>query len=336
MTPTASSLALRPEPLSSTETCRSAPRRGAASRSRSPRDVSRAEDKRLPLGRPLGRYVTADGHPRELVASPGARDSLLVIDRDASTLCDRRLVAHIAPDEPNENVAIVCRHYLADDAGRWCRRVQPGDMEVVPFVDAGAFAGSYERRSGGQARGFGVESELIEVLGSVYRLALLPLPNSSTCQLRWSRRAAREGDAKWEPAGLREIVGALESYEPPFTLTATALALHRENPRVSITRLRAEFERMCASPVVLNRGLREAVVHAISARGTSLSEIACRCGMVKRDRRGRVSGETSWLARRVGLMPEGGQSAITPWVHSEVLALIARRGLGVSPREVEL
>jgi len=26
----------------------------------------------------------------------------------------------------------------------------------------------------------------------------------------------------------------------------------------------------------------------------------------------------------------------TPWVHSDVLALIARRGLGLSPREVEV
>jgi len=61
-----------------------------------------------------------------------------------------------------------------------------------------------------------------------------------------------------------------------------------------------------------------------------------RCGRVKRDRRGNVSGETSWLARRLGLLPEGGERVPTPWIHSEVLALIARRGLGLCPREVEL
>jgi hypothetical protein len=67
-----------------------------------------------------------------------------------------------------------------------------------------------------------------------------------------------------------------------------------------------------------------------------MSEIAIRCGRVKRDRRGNESGETSWLARRLGLLPEGGQSTPTPWIHSDVLALIARSGLGLSPREVEL
>jgi len=67
-----------------------------------------------------------------------------------------------------------------------------------------------------------------------------------------------------------------------------------------------------------------------------MSEIAIRCGRLKRDRKGNESGETSWLARRLGLLPEGGQSTTTPWIHSDVLALITRRGLGISPREVEL
>ena len=63
--------------------------------------------------------------------------------------------------------------------------------------------------------------------------------------------------------------------------------------------------------------------------------IAMRCGRVKRDRRGNVSGETSWLARRIGQLPEGGEDQPTPWVHTDTLALIARDGLGLSPREVE-
>ena len=56
---------------------------------------------------------------------------------------------------------------------------------------------------------------------------------------------------------------------------------------------------------------------------------------MKRDACGNESGETSWLARRLGLLPEGGKERPTPWIHSDVLALIARRGLGLSPREVE-
>ena len=100
--------------------------------------------------------------------------------------------------------------------------------------------------------------------------------------------------------------------------------------------LRAELVRVQHSPIVLNRGLREAVLAVVSRGELSMSEIAIRCGRVKRDRRGNESGETSWLARRLGLQPEGGHIAPTPWVHSEVLALVARRGLGIAPREVEL
>jgi hypothetical protein len=60
------------------------------------------------------------------------------------------------------------------------------------------------------------------------------------------------------------------------------------------------------------------------------------CGRIKHDRRGNGSGETSWLARRVGLLPSTAGARPNPWVHSDTLALIARDGLGVAPREVEL
>jgi len=67
-----------------------------------------------------------------------------------------------------------------------------------------------------------------------------------------------------------------------------------------------------------------------------MSEIATRCGRRKLDANGNHSGETSWLARRIGILPEGGKSTPTPWVSSDVLALIARNGLGIAPREAEL
>ena len=87
---------------------------------------------------------------------------------------------------------------------------------------------------------------------------------------------------------------------------------------------------------MLNRRLREAVQARLARGHLTMSEIAIRCGRCKRDRRGNVSGETSWLARRIGLASEAGRDQPTPWVHSDVLALIARDGLGLSPREVEL
>jgi hypothetical protein len=87
---------------------------------------------------------------------------------------------------------------------------------------------------------------------------------------------------------------------------------------------------------VLNRRLREAVQSRLARGELTMSEIAIRCGRVKRDRRGNISGETSWLARRIGQLPEGGEDHPTPWVHSDTLALIARDGLALSPNEVEL
>jgi hypothetical protein len=91
-----------------------------------------------------------------------------------------------------------------------------------------------------------------------------------------------------------------------------------------------------ASPILLNRGLREVVQRKVARGELSMSEIALRCGRVKRDRRGNLSGETSWLARRIGQLPEGGEQEPTPWIHSDVLALIVRQGLGASPHEIEV
>jgi hypothetical protein len=138
------------------------------------------------------------------------------------------------------------------------------------------------------------------------------------------------------PVCLRETVGALERYEPVCGLTRRALARYRDDTNVSTAVLRGELERLRESPIVLNRKLRQTVLAAIERHGLSLSEIAIRCGRIKRDSKGNASGETSWLARRLGILPESGASRPTPWVHSDVLALIARNGLGISPREVEL
>jgi hypothetical protein len=136
-----------------------------------------------------------------------------------------------------------------------------------------------------------------------------------------------------EPLSLRSTVGALEAYEPALTLTE--LALRSAAPEVGVGKLRAELQRMRRSSIVLNRGLREAVAARV-AEGATLSEIAMCCGRVKSDHRGNLSGETSWLGRRIGQLPESGQPRPTPWIHSDTLALIARQGLCKSPNEVEV
>ena len=62
----------------------------------------------------LGRYIDPAGRPREIVMRRGFAGSSLVIDRDAATLGDRRLVAHLAADEPARNATLVCNAYVRD------------------------------------------------------------------------------------------------------------------------------------------------------------------------------------------------------------------------------
>jgi len=119
-------------------------------------------------------------------------------------------------------------------------------------------------------------------------------------------------------------------------MTLAAIAAHAGDPGISVVALRGELDRALNSPIVLNRALRERVERAIAGDSLSMSEIAIRCRRIKRDARGRESGETSWLARRIGLLAEAGAARATPWIHTDVLALIARDGLGISPREAEV
>jgi hypothetical protein len=276
---------------------------------------------------PLGRYIDFEGRLRQVVALPGAAGSVLVVDRDAVTLGDRRLVAHLAGDEPCENAALVCCSYLRDPESRWCRRVTPADLEVAPFAEAEQIA-LQAAAAPGAAR-------LIDRQGRAYRLELRSA-RISIPVLRWCRSQPGVEVGLSEPVSMREAIATLESYEPVRALTLRALALHHEDHTVSTTMLRVERERIDASQIVLNRGLRRAVLAATEGRGLSMSEIAIRCGRIRHDSRGNPSGETSWLARRLGIMSEGGKNTPTPWIHSDVLALIARCGLGISPREVEL
>jgi hypothetical protein len=276
----------------------------------------------------LGRYLDGEGRLRQVVALPGAGGSVLVVDRDATTLCDRRLVAHLAADEPPENAALVCEQYLCDPAGRWCRRVQPGDLEAGPFSEA-------EEARGSETEGSIGARALVDKHGSAYRLERRST-GMSIPELRWCRYSPLAEGGGSDLVSMRDVVASLESYEPVRTLTSSALVHNCDDPTVSIAVLRGERARLEMSQIVLNRGLRRAVLRAAATQDLSMSEIAARCGRVKHDSKGNGSGETSWLARRLGISPEGGVGAPTPWIHTDVLGLIARCGLGICPREVEL
>src|SRR5262249_45933143 len=145
-------------------------------------------------------------------------------------------------------------------------------------------------------------------------------------ELRWRRHDVADGTARVETVSVREVVAAIEAYEPVRALTRHALDERAHHDTISVATLRLGLERGLRSPIVLNRRLREMLLRLTREQGLSMSEVAVRCGRVKRDRAGNISGETSWLARRVGLLPEGGRDAPTPWIHTDVLAVIARRG----------
>jgi hypothetical protein len=275
----------------------------------------------------LGSYADRKGDVREVVALPGASGSVLVVDRDSSTLGDVRLLAHLADDEPPENARLVCDSYLENSRDRWSRPVTPEDLETVPFAEEQCL----KARAGAPPS----EVELTDRHGRGHSLLLIPGEHCSL-QVRWRRSSPDCSGDLLQAVSVRDVVACMESYEPVRSLTLEAIAFYRGEPQVSVAMLGLELERVDASPLVLNRLLRETALATIERQGVSVSEIAKRCGRVKRDSRGRVSGETSWLARRLGILPSAGESAPTPWVHTDVLALIAREGLRVSPREVEL
>ena len=277
----------------------------------------------------LGDYTDADGRPRQIVGIDGAGGSVLVIDRDAVTHRDDRLLAHLAADEPIENASLVSSGYLGEAVPRRirCRRVIARDFHAAPLYD--------EDDDEPERAGLAIEARELDRAGNAYRLEPV---RCSMCipELRWRRLPPSAAAADASIVSVREAVARLESYEPICALTRRTLRAHRHTRQLSTAVLRLEMQRMQRSPIILNRRLREAVIAASERDGLSMSEIATRCGRIKYDRAGNASGETSWLARRLGILPEGGQHAPTPWIHSDVLALIARRGLGVSPREVEL
>jgi hypothetical protein len=277
---------------------------------------------------PLGSFADRRGRRREVIAELAHAGSVLVVDRDAQTRGDRRLLAHLGADEPPENAELVCRRYLEDAraGGRSCRRATAQDLEIEPFA-----------RGVEEERPFDIHAHsavTAERLGCSYCLSLCE-GTLSIPELRWRRCPAGTLGARGETVSLREAVGRLERYEPMCSLTERALRAYGRDADVSIAVLRLELARVRESPIVLNRRLREVVLATLEREQLSMSEIAIRCGRVKRDSKGNESGETSWLARRLGILPEGGKSAPTPWIHSDVLALIARRGLGIGPREVE-
>lgn len=290
------------------------------------------ERQRTPVrGHPvLARRVDRRGARREVVLLAGRAGSSLLVDRDEITLADRRLIAHLAADEPPGSAEAACRAYMSDPDAVQCRPVADADLRLAPPAELQALAA--QAPSEWVAEGAPALRPLTGPAGE--ELTLRPLEGcGSVPHLRWCRRADGQ---ECRPCSVREVVGMLQSYEPVRAISAQAVLAFADDRDVSVATLAAELQRLLASRTVLNRGLREHALAAAARGEVSMSEIALRCGRVKRDDRGIVSGETTWLARRLGLVADCAGKAPSPWVHTDVLATIAREGLGVSPREVEL
>jgi hypothetical protein len=268
----------------------------------------------------LATYTDGGGENRELI-SMAVSDGTLVIDRLAGSGWDPRLVGRLQADEPAENAALLAHLYLHDERRGHCRPVTDADLTASP--DGEVASVSPDVRWG---------APLVAGIGVL--LQIRRVHDKGAPALRWT--VTTRAGAERQVLPLRQVFGLLQAYEPAASMTRAALAPHAQQAGLSVCGLRAELDRACNSPIVLNRALRERVERAVATEGLSMSEIATRCGRVKRSRNGSESGETSWLARRIGQLPEAGKNQPTPWVHSDVLALIARDGLGISPHEVEL
>jgi hypothetical protein len=274
---------------------------------------------RAPKDEILGRYTDPqDGQRREVISVTQADGARLVIDRLAASEADARLVGEIARDEPHENARILCEVYLADEQRGICRALTPDDLSS---------AAKQAGRVPEQPRRVLEPAGLTDSMGRRYMIREVPWKRS-LANLRWTRHA--EGLVK--PVTLRDVIAAMQDYEPARTITETTLAYYEGTESARLSVLRGELSRVLEGQLVLNRRLREVVQLRVNRGELSMSEIATRCERTKR----RGGGETSWLARRIGLVPDSGASEPTPWVHPDVLALIARDGLGVCPCEVEV
>jgi hypothetical protein len=284
---------------------------------------ARTHTKRDPLadGRVLGSYQDPEGAFRSVLAIDGEDGSTLVIDRREGTVSDIRLVDRILADEPVlddsiDNARLVAGLYVADPSRGRCRAFHLSDL-----------------RAEEEAEETQIERDaLVARDGRRFRLDV-GQAGSVPRTLRWS---AVRADGSCKTVSLRAVIGALEDYEPARSITIAALARYgRRTDGVRTCVLAAELRGLDRGAFVLNRGLREAAIRTVARKEASWSEIALRCGRTHAMARGQRCGDTSWLKRRLGIMPDSASGQITPWLRAETLALIAR-GLGVDPVSVEV
>lgn len=269
--------------------------------------------------RKLGSYMDDAGFSHTIIAAAANHGRLLVDRRDGPD-GDMLLVAHIAEGEAAElsidNERLIAELYLADPSRGHCRLVCPEDLHGEPLAREAAEIDPSQVICAGQTH---------------YRIAkLVRNPGERPRrELRWTR--CTPDGRPTSVVTLREVIGALEDYEPASLMTLAVITRCRSATKpIATGALAHELRHVEASPIVLNRRVREAALSFVGSGLTTWSDIARRCGRRRPD----GSGETSWVKRRLGVMPDGGQDHPTQWAHQAVLASIARDGLGIDPHLV--
>lgn len=267
-----------------------------------------------------------------IVALAAPAGATLVVNRLAGTRADARVLARIAAEEDPGNAQLIASMYLADERRGRCRELTAEDLSPTARIEGGEDGSEDGGGERGDSEEFDYASGVVDERGVRWSVrATQGAECGATRELRWTR-----GDGGGEAVTLRETIAHFEAYEPLMAMTAAALDAYSDDRTIGVSALRLELRRQQESPIVLNRGLREAVLRAVGEQGLSLSEIAARCGRRHSGCEGFSSGDTTWLQRRIGIKKEAGSESPTSWVHTEVLALIARDGLGLAPHEVEV
>jgi hypothetical protein len=295
-------------------------------------------------GPELARYREPEtGAWRAIVALSAKDGATLVVDRLVGTKADARVVARIAPEEDASNAQLMATMYAEDPERGVCRELTNEDMQGAaeqsrsvndPGDNAGAETGAEVEADAEDVAPVDPTMVLHHDDGGSYSLRSVNCrPNGASQELHWVCEKA--GECK--TMTLRDTIAHFEAYEPFMAMTTAAIAAGPGQQNVSVAILKSELKRQEESPTVLNRGIREAVLKAVNDReDLSLSVIAARCGRQHNRANNCVSGDTTWLQRRIGIRNESASDKPTHWVSTEVLALIARKGLGIAPREVEV
>ncbi len=271
----------------------------------------------------LGTYRDRAGRARALIARPGVGGSVLVIDQDAQTLTDRRLVAHLAADEPAVNARVVAELYLADDEGRRARALDDRDWTTLP--------GGRELPDEPAPPAPG---ELRDARGRGYRLATVD-DHRYGRQTRWVRRTGRprpepvsRAHRRRRPRGLRAGAGAdprraaprahpQRGPRPGPRARPARTQPARPQPRAARSRATAGAQRR-AEPVVHRRPLRarQTQLHRPAHRRHHLAATTprgpARARVVGADAVDPHRRAGAHRPRRAGRRAPGGRAGLTP------------------------